>query len=63
MVQIVYQQVLILLMELGYDTVELSSTERQKFVSNDGRPTELLIETVQTFSSLTNFSNITRTSC
>lgn len=45
-------------MELGYDTVELSSTERQA-VSNEGRPTELLIETVQTFSSLTNFSNIT----
>ena len=44
-------------MELGYDTIELSSTEREAITRNV--PSELLIETVQRFGSLTNFSNIT----
>ena len=43
-------------MELGYDTIELSSTEREAVTRNV--PSELLIETVQRFDSLTNFSNI-----
>ena len=45
------------IMELGYDTIELSSTEKEAITRNI--PTELLIETVQRFGSLTNFSNIT----
>jgi hypothetical protein len=44
-------------MELGYDTIELSGTERDAI--NRNIPFELLIETVQRFGSLTNFSNIT----
>lgn len=44
-------------MEIGYDTIELSSTEREAITRNV--PSELLIETVQRFGSLTNFSNIT----
>ena len=44
-------------LQLGYDTISLSNTEKEAIRRNI--PTELLIETVQSFENLSNFGNIT----